>query len=198
MRVGEPEFLPVSAADAELMDPPVAEKLVTAAHHAGVAELRAQIVVPQIGVGVKVQDMQIRIPRGQGAHRAERDEMFAADQERELPVTQDDFRPLLNIGESLLRAAEAKLQIAAVKDAAVGEIVVLIGTVRFQTKALVPDGRGAEARARAVAGGGIKRRAEQYNPRLLVGSFAPDERFDIRGKHQRSTSSRASSRKAGR
>ena len=35
----------------------VAHQLMAAAEHAGVAELRAQVVVPQVGVGVKVDDV---------------------------------------------------------------------------------------------------------------------------------------------
>ena len=58
--LGKSELLPVPAADAELVNPAVAHQLVAAADDAGVGQLGAQVIVPQIGVGVKVEDVQLR------------------------------------------------------------------------------------------------------------------------------------------
>ena len=57
-----------------------------AAQHAGVAQLRAEVIVPQIGVGVKMHDMQIGIFAHRRAHRAQRDKVLAAQQQRQLSV----------------------------------------------------------------------------------------------------------------
>ena len=62
VRLCEAEFLAVAAADAELVDAPVAEQVVCAAHDARVAELRTEVVVAQVGVGVKMDDMQAGMP----------------------------------------------------------------------------------------------------------------------------------------
>ena len=50
---------PVAAADAELVDVAVAHDLVAAAQHTGVAQLRTEVVVPQVGVGVEVDDVEV-------------------------------------------------------------------------------------------------------------------------------------------
>ena len=83
---GKLELCPVAAADAELMDVAVPYQLVAAAQHAGMAELCAQIVVPQVGVGIEVDDVQIRVFLHRSPHRAQRDQMLAAQQQRELAV----------------------------------------------------------------------------------------------------------------
>ena len=58
---GELKFFPIAAADTELVDAPVTDQIVAAAQHAGMAELCAKIIVPQVGVGIKMYDVQIRI-----------------------------------------------------------------------------------------------------------------------------------------
>ena len=70
------KLCPVAAADAELMDAAVPYQLVAAAQHTSVAELRAQIVVPQVGVGVEVHDMQIRVFLHRSPHGTQCDQML--------------------------------------------------------------------------------------------------------------------------
>ena len=72
MRAGERKFRLLSASDAELMYPAVPQQLVAAPHHTGVAQLRAEVVVAQVGVRVKMKDVQVGVHLGQRAHRAER------------------------------------------------------------------------------------------------------------------------------
>ncbi len=67
------------------MDVAVAHELVAAAQHTGVAELRTEIVVPQVGVGVEVDDVEVGVFLRHGLHRTQRDQMLAAQQERNLP-----------------------------------------------------------------------------------------------------------------
>ncbi len=117
MLPGESEFLPVAAADAELMDAAVAQNVVAAADHAGVTELRAEVVVAQIGVGVEVDDVQIGVFLCSRPDRAEGDQMLAAEQDRHFIGLEDLLRPSLNVGQSRLRRAEAELQITSARAA---------------------------------------------------------------------------------
>ena len=192
------KLCPVAAADAELMDAAIPYQLVAAAQHTGVAELRAQIVVPQVGVGVKMHDMQIRVFLHRSPHSAQRDQMLAAQQQRELAVLQNLLCPGLDIGQCQLAGAEAQLQIAAVEHVKVGQVGVLVGAVGLQTVALVADGGRAEPGTGAVAGGGIVGGTVQHDAGGAVAAVAADEVFNV-GSHQCSSTSRSiSSRKAGR
>ena len=83
IHVGSPpaELLPISRADAELENLAVAHKLPAAAQHTGVGELHPQVVVPQIGVGVKVEDVDIRV-LGEGRPEGpQRHQVLATQQE---------------------------------------------------------------------------------------------------------------------
>ena len=51
MAGGKLEFFPIAAADAELVDAAIAQKVMAAAQHTGMAELCAEIVIPQVGMG---------------------------------------------------------------------------------------------------------------------------------------------------
>ena len=85
------KFLPFTTADAELVDAPVTDQIMAAAQHTGVAQLRAQIVVPQVGMGIKVDDVEVGVFFHHGPHGTQRDQMLAAQQERELAVTKRAF-----------------------------------------------------------------------------------------------------------
>ena len=101
----------VAAADAELVDSAVAHQLVAAAQHAGMAQLCAQIVVPQVGMGIKMDDLQIRVLLHSGTHSAQGHQVLAPQQKGELAVLQNGGGPLLDIRQSGLAGAEAQLQI---------------------------------------------------------------------------------------
>ena len=176
---GELELGPLAAADAELVDVSVAHQLVAAAEDAGVAQLRAEVVVPQVGVGVEVDDVEAGVFLRHGPHSAQRHQMLAAQQEGQLAVLQDLCRPGLDVGEGGLAGAEAKLEVAAVEDVEVGEVGVLVGAVGLKAEALVPDGRRAEPCAGAVAGGGVKGSAVEHDVGGAVAAVAADEGFNI-------------------
>lgn len=53
MAGGKLEFFPIAAADTELVDAAIAQKVMAAAQHTGMTELCAEIVIPQVGVSVK-------------------------------------------------------------------------------------------------------------------------------------------------
>ena len=114
----------VAAADAELMDAAVAHQLMAAAQHAGVAQLCTKVVVPQVGVGVEVDDVEVRVLLYRSPHGPQRDQMFAAQQQRELAVCQNLGGAALNVRKGRLAGAEAELQVAAVEDVEVGQLVV--------------------------------------------------------------------------
>ena len=180
------------------MDAPVAHQLVAAPQHAGVAQLCAQIVVAQVGVRVKVDNVYLRVMSEYRAEAAQRHQMLAAQQHGQLAVPQDHLRPLLDVAQRLLRAAEAQLQIAAVEHRVVRQVRVLIGAVRLQHEALVPHRRRAKPRAGAEGRRGVKRRAEQHDGRVLVKPVAADKGLNVPlQRHYSSTSSSISSRKAG-
>ena len=180
------------------MDAAVPYQLVAAAQHTGVAELCAQIVVPQVGVGVKVDDVQVGVFLHRSPHRAQGDQMLAAQQQRELAVLQNFLCARLDVRQRQLAGAEAQLQVAAVKDVKVRQVGVLVGAVGLQAVALVADGRRAEPGTGAVAGGGIIRGTVQHDAGGTVAAVAADEVFNV-GSHQCSSTSRSiSSRNAGR
>ena len=188
----------VPAADAELVDVAVAYQLVAAAQHTGVAQLCTKVVVPQVSVGIKVDDVQVRVFLHGGPHGTQGHQMLAAQQQRELAVVQNFLCPGLDVRKGALTGAEAQLQIAAVEHVKIGQIGVLVGAVSFQPVALVPDGCRAEPGTRAVAGGGIIGRAVQHDAGGTVAAVAADEGLNI-GLHQCSSTSRSiSSRNAGR
>ena len=83
------KFLPLTAADAELVDAPVTDQIMAAAQHTGVAQLRAEVIIPQVGVGVKMDDVQIGIFAHGCAHGTQGHKMLAAEQQRQLAVPQD-------------------------------------------------------------------------------------------------------------
>ena len=85
-RLGPPEFLLVAGTNPKLKDSPVSQKFPTAPNHAGMREPNAEIIVPQVGVCVQVDNPQRRKTPDSCAHCAERDQVLPAQQERQLPV----------------------------------------------------------------------------------------------------------------
>ena len=179
MRGGKGEFRLFPAADAELVDPPVAGQLVAPPHHAGVAELRAQVVIPQVRMRVKVDDVQVRVFPDRRPHRAQRHQVLPADEEGQLAVRQDLPGLFLNVPQGRFRRAEAQLQVPAVKYADIRQVLILVGAVGFQAEAFVADGGRAEPRAGPETGGGIKGCAEHRDHRAFVICVAADKGFNV-------------------
>jgi len=180
------------------MDAAVPYQLVAAAQHTGVAELGPQVVVPEVGVGVKVDDVQVRVLFHRRLHRTQGHQVLAAQQQRELAVLQNFLCAGLDVRQRQLAGAEAQLQVAAVKHIKVRQVGVLVGAVGLQAVAFVADSRRAEPGTGAVAGGGIVRRTVQHDAGGAVAAVAADKGLNV-GVHQCSSTSRSiSSRKAGR
>ena len=75
------ELLSVPGADAKLKDFPVPAQLPAPAQHAGVRELHPQVVVPQIRVGVKVEDVDVRVLGKGRPEGPQRHQVLATQQE---------------------------------------------------------------------------------------------------------------------
>ena len=150
-------------------------------------------------MGVKVDDVQVGVFLHRSPHRAQGDQMLAAQQQRELAVLQNFLCAGLNVGQSALAGAEAQFQVTAVKHIKVRQVGVLVGAVGLQAVALVADGGRAEPGPGAVAGGGIVGGTVQHDTGGTVAAVAADKGFNVGVKHQCSSTSRSiSSRKAGR
>ena len=170
-----------------------------AAEHTGVAQLRAEVVVPQVGMGIEVNDLELRVLRGDGAYGAERYEVLTAEKQWQLAILQDLRRAGLDVLKGHLTGSEAELEVPAVKYLRVHKILILIWTVGLEAEALVTHRRRAEACARSEARGRIKRRTVEYDICFLVARITADKVFNIWCKHQCPSTSRSiSSRKAGR
>ena len=72
------KFFPVAGADSELEDAVITDNIPTAVKNAGVGERRAKIIVAQVGMSVKVNDMHIGEFFGNRAKCAQSDKMFSA------------------------------------------------------------------------------------------------------------------------
>ena len=148
-------------------------------------------------MGVKVDDMYVGPAPLDGPEAAQGHQMLAPKQHRQLACGQNLLRPALNVQQRQLRAAKAQLQITAVEDAIVGQVLVLVRAVRLQAEALMAHGGGAEPGAGTEAGSGVERGAEQNDARFLKAAVAADKGLDI-GIHLHSTSFSISSKNAGR
>ena len=140
----------LAAANAELMDAPIAQNVPSTSNHRRVRQVIAEILISEIGMCVEVDHRKLRmflcccLDRGQ-AHK-----MFAANQEGQTPALQNVFRIRMNHIKSTFRISERKLQITTVKGACVLEIEILIRTVRFQSVGLRAHGTGGEPRSWAI------------------------------------------------
>ena len=90
-------FLPVAGADTKLRDPAVSQDFPAAAQHTGVRKFRTQIIVPQIGMCIKMDDMQIRIFLCQRLHRCQRHQVLAAQHKWYLAIPGNLHRPFPQI-----------------------------------------------------------------------------------------------------
>ena len=192
------EFLTVAAADAELVDAPVPHQLMAPAHHARMAQPRPQVIVAQVRVRVKMDDVQGGKMPHRRPHAAQGDKVLAADEQRQLAGPEDLPGAGLYRLQGHLGAAEAQLQVAGVKNGGIRQVPVLVRAVGFKAKAFMPDGGGPEAGARAEAGGRVKGGAEKDDGSFFKLRIAADERFNIPFHQSVSTSRSRFSRKAGR
>ena len=180
---GELPFRLFPAADAELMDLSVPDQVVAPADYAGMAQFGPQVIVPQVRVGIEVDDLDIRVLFQHCPESPQGHQVLAPHHERQFPVLEDGGRPFLNVLEGHFRTAEAQFQIPAVKNGVLFQILVLVGAVSFQPEAFVADGRRPEPGPGPEAGGGIKGRPEQDDFGVLIGSITGQEGFHVIFQH---------------
>ncbi len=171
----ERELLLRAGPDTELEDAPVTQQVMAPPHHAGVGKRVAEVVRAQVGMGVEVKDVEIRMARTGRAHRAERDEVFAAEEDGDLPRSENPRRFGFDHLERGIRRAERQLQVARVVDGAIPQVPVEIGRIGLDAERLVANRRRAEARPRTVGGGRIEGRAEKDGPCRVKATVASDE-----------------------
>ena len=109
--------------------------------------------------------------------------MFAPDHKGHFPILEDGSGPVFDVFQGHFRTAETQFQIPAVEYGAIGQVLVLVGTVGLQSEAFVADGGRSEPGAGPEAGGRIKGRPEQDNLGLFIGSVAGQERLHIIFQH---------------
>ena len=61
MLFGKEKFLPFTTTDGKLMNAAIADEIMAAPHDAGMTELSPEIIVPQVCMGIKLDDVQIRV-----------------------------------------------------------------------------------------------------------------------------------------
>ena len=141
-----------SAADTKLMDFIVAYQLTATTHDTGMTQFSAKIIVTQIRVSIKMNDMNVRILVKNSFYCPKRYKMLTTNQKRYFFIVYDLFRFSLNIFKCLFRRTEAKLQITAIKYIRIFKILILIRTICFDTKAFVAYCGRTESRTGAKAG----------------------------------------------
>ena len=101
-----------------------------------------------------MDDAQIRMTLRHGADRAKRDEVFAAEQERNLPRIEDFRSTLLDHFKGAVWCAERKFKVAGVEYARIlRDVTVLEHRIRFDAKALRAHRGRPEARSRTKGRG---------------------------------------------
>ena len=174
----------LAAADAELVDAPVADDVPDAPQYGRVGEAGVEVFLAQVGVRVEVDDGEVRVFLVRGAQRGQRHEVLAADEEGEAAGSEDVPRARLDISERLLRVAEGELEVAAVEDRRVLKVEILIGAVRLESVGFGAHRAAREARTGAVARRRVERRAEEHDAALLEGAVAAEKGFYITVPHR--------------
>ena len=105
---------------------------------------------------IEVDDVHFRILLENSFYRCKSNEMFASEHDGQLAVIYDLTSLLFNVLKRIFGRAEAELQVAAVEDFKICQVLVLIRAVCLDSEALVTDGGTSESRARPEARRGIK------------------------------------------
>lgn len=86
MSPGSPEeFTAIPGADAKLKNPAISHQIPAAPDDAGVGERGAQIVIPQIRVGIEMDNVEIRVALDSRADGPQGDQMLAASMTGSFP-----------------------------------------------------------------------------------------------------------------
>ena len=120
------ELVPVAASDTKLIYLSVAYDIPTSVEHTGMGFFHTKIIVPQIGMSVKVNDMQIRIFLCHSSNRTESDKVFSAYHARHFAVVKYFCCTVLDISQCALRIAKWQFKVATVEHIHVEKVLILI------------------------------------------------------------------------
>ena len=147
-----------------------------ATHDAGMRELHAKIILAQVRMCVEMDYAQVRVALRDGADAAERDEMLAAEQERDFPGVKDLRGALFNHVERGIGRTERKLKIARVEHGSIfGKVAVLEHRVCLYAERLGAHRRRPEAGPGAEARRGVVGSSEQHDLRIFERTVASYE-----------------------
>ena len=118
-----------------------------------------------------------------GTHRAQRDRVFAAEQERAFAVRKQPFRSAFHLRERGSRVAYANIYVADVANAYVGKVFIEVRTVRFQPERLAAERVGTETRTRAERRRTVERRAVEYGTRGFIIVVAAYKGVNLHVRH---------------
>ena len=166
------KLLTLSAAYTELVYVTVSHKLVAAAHYAGVGIFHTQIVVPKIGVGIKLYNVKVVVFFVYRPDRSQSDKMLAPKHKGTLAVRKNFGGSVLYLSQSHIGRTHWKLGIPRVKYFAVKHVFVLIGGIGLDTVAFRAYRSAAEARSGTVGRGAVKGCAENNGFRFGVFAVA--------------------------
>ena len=130
-------------------------------------------------MGIKVDDMKLRIFFQDCSDGTQGYKMLPSDHQWKLLVVQDSHGSVFDSRECCFRASEAKLQITAVKHCIVCQILILVRTVGFKSEAFMADSGRAESGSGPKTCGGVKWSAEQDDFGVLVFAVTSNEGFYI-------------------
>ena len=149
------KFLAAAATDGDLQQLLAGQHLQAAAHGAGVAVLRAQPLVAQVGVGIELHQHQLRVLGRHGRYGAGADRVFAAQHQRLETQGQHRFGGRLHRRHHRLGGAEGDINGAEVGEGQVFQVAIELGAVALQAAAHLADCRRPEAGAGAEGGGAV-------------------------------------------
>ena len=101
-------------------------------------EFHSQIILSQIRVRIKMDNMHIRISLRRRAHTPQCDQMFSADHKRQFSVFQNTFRTFSDLLEHFLRTSDRQLKVAAVVYDIFRQFFILIRAVDLQSVRIIP------------------------------------------------------------
>ena len=134
-------------------------------------------------MSVKMHDTEVRILLCCCPHTSQGHQMFPADHKGQLAVSQNLPCPVLNLVKHPGGIPDGKLQIPAVKYFKICQVFFLIRTVCLKAIGFIPDGLASKPGSRPEGCGGVKRRSEYDNTRLLIFPAASDKIHNIFTQH---------------
>ena len=131
------KFFPLSASNTELVNASVSQHVMASADDTGMTQFCTEIILSQIGMRVKMDDVHFRKTLVYCTYICQRYKMFSAQKQWHFSLFHNLIGMLFNVGKCILCIAKAQLQISAVKYKTIRQIFILIRTVCFQPEAFM-------------------------------------------------------------